>query len=92
MGMFVKDGTEYLTISDLMHELNLPKSTVYNRFSFASAPERWKVEVVKDPKDKREKYVVTRENFEAIWRPYQNKSKQAEKDRKRFIKSKTTKK
>lgn len=92
MNMFMKDGVEYLTTTDIAAELGLTASTVYSRLYFKSAPTRWRVEIVQDPGDKREKYVVSRENFEKIWRPYKNQAKKSESQRKRFIKSKTTKK
>lgn len=90
--MFISNGEEYLTTTDLQNELGLSASTVYSRLKFKSASERWGVEVVRDPGDKREKYVVSRKNFEQIWKPYQNQLKKSEQEHKRFIKSKTPKK
>lgn len=92
MGMFNINGVEYLTGNDLQKELGLGKSTVYSRFRYKSAPERWGVEVVTDPTDKIEKYVVSRENFEKIWKKQSILINKRELERKRFIKSKTPKK
>lgn len=67
MGMFKVDGSAYLTANDIIKELGLGKSTVYARFGYKSSPERWGVEVRKDPSDGELKYCVSRDNFEKLW-------------------------
>lgn len=90
MNMFNSDKKEYLTAYDIARELDMSVKTVYRRFRFKHAPERWKLEVRKDPEDGQLKYCVSRENFEKLWVGSQPKN-EVSKTKKAVIKQQSLK-
>ena len=65
--IYDKNNNEYLTAYDLAKKMDLHLQTIYKRFQYKTAKDRWKVQVVKDSKTGKHKYAVSRKDFEEVW-------------------------